>query len=120
MDVTPLIKQGQNIIQSYGNGRIKISGSEFLSPVIVRAEATAQWCVGEYSELTIKDFEAFQDDDVVIIGCGENMAFLPKDLRSDLKAKNITVDVMDTGAACRTYNMLMSDGRNVVAALFPF
>ena len=47
------------------------------------------------------------------------MAFLPKDLRNALRDAGLSVDIMDTGAACRTYNVLMAEGRQVACALLP-
>jgi uncharacterized protein len=120
MDVTPLVKQGQNIVQSYGNGQIKISGQFFDKPVVLRPDAIGNWNVSSFDELNADHFSGFKDDEVVLLGCGERIQFLPPTLRNTLKSQRITVDVMDTGAACRTYNMLLSDGRNVVAAFFPF
>jgi uncharacterized protein len=53
----------------------------------------------------------------LLIGCGARMAFVPRALRDALKAGGIACDGMDTGAACRTYNVLLAEDRRVAAAL---
>ena len=55
--------------------------------------------------------------DVCLLGCGAHMQPLPRDLRAALKDAGLTVDPMDTGAACRTYNVLTGEGRAVAAAV---
>lgn len=124
MDVTPLIKQGQQIIQSYANGRFKINGQSFETPVIVTPDDSFEWDMKRnVSKFEENDFTALldmaDDIDVVLLGCGADMEFLPIPLKNSLKAKGLNVEVMDTGAACRTYNVLMAEGRRVAAALLP-
>ncbi len=124
MDVTPLIKEGQNIIQSYAGGRFRISGELYANAVIVLPDTTMLWTVGADMEgLQLEDFEPLMamksELDVVLLGCGARMAFLDPDLKNSLQNQGVNVDVMDTGAACRTYNVLMAEGRRVAAALLP-
>ncbi|MGH1456892.1 MAG: Mth938-like domain-containing protein [Alphaproteobacteria bacterium] len=126
MDVTPLVRKGQQIIQSYSGGVFKISGVTHSNAVIVFPDGTEEWCVGDVSDvsgLTEDHFSIFLDKsnelDVVLLGTGKVIAFLPRPLRDALKANGLQVDVMDTGAACRTYNVLMAEGRRVACALLP-
>ena len=56
---------------------------------------------------------------MVLIGCGARGGFIPPALRDGLKAQGLVCDAMDTGAACRTYNVLLSESRRVAAALLP-
>ena len=123
MDITPLVKSGQQIIQSYAGGRFKISGQVYESAVIVQPPGTDPWDAPErFADLAFAHFQALIDQadqiDVVLLGSGAKIAFFPPILREDLKQAGLIVDVMDTGAACRTYNVLMAEGRRVVAALF--
>ena len=125
MDVTPLVKAGQQIIQSYASGGFKVSGQAYEGAVVVMPEQTFDWAFkGAFADLSIDDFEIIlqhQDRlDVVLLGCGPSMAFLPSDLRAALKQRGVSVDVMDTGAACRTVNVLIAEGRRVAAVLLPF
>ena len=113
MDVTPLIKEGAQIIQSYGGGQFRVSGQAFEGAVLVYPDKSVSW-------QGAKDFQSLSADDfVVLLGTGSVMKIIPPALRNALKDKGLSVDSMDTGAACRTYNVLMAEGRRVVAALLP-
>ncbi len=127
MDVTPLIKTGQQIIQSYAGGRFKISGELHDGPVIVMPAGTIKWDIksstDDLKNLSIDDFQILTNQaaeiDVLLIGCGSSMQFCPPDLKKLLKDNGLPSDTMGTGAACRTYNVLMAEGRRVAAALLP-
>ena len=54
---------------------------------------------------------------VLLIGCGRKIRPLPESLRAALRAEGMVLEPMDSGAACRTYNILMSEDRQVAAAL---
>jgi uncharacterized protein len=126
MDVTPLVKAGSKIIQSYAGGSFRISGQLYTGPVIVTPDQVIAWdAPQEFSALTLEHFKPLVAScseallDVVLLGAGKNFAILPPALRAALKAQGLSVDVMDTGAACRTYNVLLAEGRRVLAALLP-
>ena len=125
MDVTPLVKQGQQIIQSYAGGIFKVSGEVFKGPVLVQPEASVAWrtSVQDISDLSEDDFSQLlaQADsiDVLLLGCGKEIAFLDKALKQALSDQGLPIEVMDSGAACRTYNVLMAEGRRVAALLLP-
>jgi uncharacterized protein len=124
MDVTPLIRKGQQVIQSYAGGRFRISGQVYEGAVFVYPDEVCAWPeVSTPHYLKTQDFSALidraQDVDVVLLGCGSGIHFLDTELRAALRAKGLVIDVMDTAAACRTYNVLMAEGRRVVAALLP-
>lgn len=124
MDVTPLIRSDLNIIQRYNAQGFRISGKEYGGGVIVSADQVQPWAfTGDASSLTLSDFESLfplaGTVDVLLVGTGKTSSFLLPDLRRALKEKGLSVDVMDTGAACRTYNVLIAEGRLVAAALLP-
>ncbi len=124
MDITPLIPQGRQIIQSYTTKGFKVSGVAFSSAIIVLPSKTAPWMVNKnFADLTVEDFSPFfemaEDIDVVLLGAGGRGGFFPPSLQNHLKQKGLMVETMDTGAACRTYNVLMAEGRRVAAALLP-
>lgn len=122
MDVTPLVAAGQQVIRSYGRGRFVITGVTYSHPVIVFPDRVMRWDFSGHADaLSAKDFSFISGDgenDILLVGCGGVGAFLPE-LRKQLKASGINADFMDTGAACRTYNVLMAEGRRVAAALIP-
>ena len=116
MDITPLIGQGSSIIQSYAEGKFRVSNQVYEGPVIVRIENVAGWQgLDDIPGLVA----ACSDCDVVLLGCGKTVSPETFSLRSVLKAQGLPVELMDTGAACRTFNVLMTEGRRVAAALLP-
>ena len=126
MDVTPLVRSDAQVIQSYAGGGFKISSQHYSGPHCVSIETVTSWphAHGKSAkDLTLEDFQPLIDNrddiDVVLLGTGTKIALLPPAMRAALKQAGLTVEVMDTGAACRTYNVLIADGRRVVAALLP-
>lgn len=124
MDITPTIATGRQIIQRYGDGRFVISGRAFSCPVLVRPERTVEWAdgttdlAGAGASLALL-LEASEGIELVVLGCGPRATPVPPALRQALRERGIAVEPMNTGAACRTYNVLMAEGRQVVAALLP-
>jgi len=124
MDVTPLVGAGKQIIQSYAHAQFRVSGTKYQGAIIVLPDQCLPWSFSkDMAELALDDFKSLtqrkNEIDVILLGCGKNMKFLPMPLRTKLKAAGLNVDIMDTGAACRTYNVLMAEGRRVAAMLLP-
>ena len=121
MDVTPLIPQGRQIIESYGNGGFRVSGETFRGSTLVLPEWSAPWPPASIDELDLASLEAVlaaePPVEVLLIGCGRAMAFIDPDLCAAARARGVALEPMDTGAACRTYNVLMAEDRRVAAAL---
>ena len=122
MDVTPLVKEGAQIIQGYSADGYRVSGELYDGAVLVFPDRTHVWSISnDVKELSAADFQPLFDVsetlDVVLFGTGEKLVFPDADLRRALKDKGLHVEFMDSGAACRTYNVLMAEGRQVVAAL---
>ncbi len=123
MDVTPLLQSGQQIIQSYAGSGFRVSGVAYAGAVLVWPDHTENWAFTDFGQLRVDDFApVFTRDplpDVVLLGTGKTQQFLLPALRQELRAKGLVIEVMDTGAACRTYNVLLAEGRRVVAAMLP-
>lgn len=124
MDVTPLIKSDQQVIQSYKSGSFRVSNALYDHPIFVFPDRTVQWVTEtKPSDMTLDDFKALVEHsselDLILLGCGAGMDFVSASLRKDLKTYGLNIETMDTGAACRTYNVLMAEGRRLVAALLP-
>ncbi|WP_303980715.1 Mth938-like domain-containing protein [Dongia mobilis] len=123
MDVTPLIPAGRQIIETYGDGRFRIANVLHPGSVLVFPARTLMWDVTEMAGVTSQSLGAVIDAakmgevDLLLIGCGARMAMVPGDLRAALRADGIVIEPMDTGAAARTFNVLMAEGRRVAAAL---
>lgn len=121
MEVTPLIPAGRTFIEAYGDGRFRIAGSYHDHPVLVLPDRTLAWPVASFADAGSTSFEPLHGFgvEILLIGCGPRIAMLPRVLREELRSQGIVADVMDTGAACRTYNVLLSEERRVAAALIP-
>jgi uncharacterized protein len=125
VDLTPLIPGGRQIVESYGEGRFRISGQLYRAAVLVFPERTIVWPVSSAGEANLENLEPILTAgrtgavDLLFFGQGRHMSLVPADLRQGLRAAGIVVEPMDTGAACRTYNVLMAEGRRVAAALVP-
>ena len=121
MDITPLIDSDQKVIQSYAKGQFRISGDIYQTSVLVAPHYAMAW--PHSTPLELVDFQPLIDVadsiDIVLLGTGEKTVFLAPELRKTLREAGLHVECMDTGAACRTYSVLMAEGRRVVAALMP-
>ncbi len=121
MDVTPLIPAGRQIIEAYGDGGFRITGSRYEGSRIVFADRVVDWAPDTIEQVDRAALEplllAAERIDVLLLGCGPRQVFLEPDLRKVLRQAGIAVETMDTGSACRTYNVLMAEERRVAAAL---
>lgn len=119
MDVTPLIPAGRQLIQGYGDGGFRISGRRWEGSVLVCPTATVAWAAVTADGASMATLAPLlgTGTELLLLGSGQQMAAMPRRLKADLRAAGIVLDVMDTGAACRTYNVLLSEDRKVAAAL---
>ena len=81
----------------------------------------ADWGVDSFSDINAETLPLIFDmqPELVLIGCGKTQEFLPPVIQALFFQHNIGFEVMTTDAACRTFNVLVAEGRNVVAALLP-
>ena len=111
---------GQNLIRAYAPGRITINEEVYTTSLIVTpGQVVTAWPPVSFADLLAGHFEMIVPlrPEVVILGTGTRLQFPAPSLTRSLVEAGIGLEVMDTGAACRTYNFLMSDGRRVAAAL---
>ena len=121
MKLTRQSAADRQLVQKYGAGGFKVSGVAFEGSVIVTPGETFSWRVASMSDISVANlqplFELAGKLDVCLLGCGLEMMPLGRDIRAALKEAGLSIDPMDTGAACRTYNVLLGEGRAVAAAL---
>ena len=121
VDITPLVPAGHQIIQDYGGGGFRIGGGRHEGSVLVFPTRTLAWPVSAMAELTLDSLAPVTapevDVKILLIGCGREMALPAADLRHALAGRGIAVETMETGAACRTFNVLVGEERAVAAAL---
>ncbi|WP_339632577.1 Mth938-like domain-containing protein [uncultured Sneathiella sp.] len=120
-DISGLPKEGQQLINSYGDEGFRVSGVRYDGSVLVMPEETRPWPIRDIDQLTLESLSdllaASEDIEILLIGCGTSMAFIEDDIRTSLREKGIVIDAMGTGAAVRTYNVLLLERRRVAAAL---
>lgn len=108
------------VIRAYGPGRINVN-DRLLSKSFILAptQVLEDWPPQRFEELSLEHFQLALalGPEILIVGTGATQRFLPPELLAKLSAGGIGVEVMDTAAACRTYNILLSEDRKVVAAL---
>ncbi|MEE8173033.1 MAG: MTH938/NDUFAF3 family protein [Alphaproteobacteria bacterium] len=121
MDITPQIPADRKYIDHYGDGGFRIGGERYEGSVIVAPEQVWPWAVSEMAQLTADSVAAVlaaePPIELLLIGCGARLERIPGDVREAFRARAIIVDGMETGAACRTYNVLMAEERRVAVAL---
>ena len=107
-------------IRGYGPGWIAIDADRIEHSVVIGASGLRQaWNCTRFEELTADHFEllASLNAEVIVFGSGLRNRFPPPAWLRPLMERRLGLETMDTQAACRTYNVLASEGRNVVAAL---
>jgi uncharacterized protein len=115
------IQQRMNLVGRYGTAGIEVNGRMLAGPVILAPGFVHEQWIGSATELAVESLAPVWplEPRIVLLG---GSGFLPdgiKALRSALAARQAALEVMDLGAACRTYNVLAQEDRPVVALLFP-
>jgi uncharacterized protein len=119
MDLTPLVKPGLQVVERYGPAGFRIAGIIYKSPVLVFPERTIEWPGGALNEPGLSAIIEDGAIELLLLGLGRRIAPVPPALRQTLKLHGIAVEPMDTGAACRTFNVVVAEDRRVAAALLP-
>ena len=122
-DNTPGSRPERQLIEAYGAGQFRIGGVTVTGSVIVFPRHTTPWNVSAYEDISTGSLSPVADVheavEVLLIGCGGRMEMPHPEIREFLSGFGIVPDWMDTGAACRTFNVLISEDRAVAAALIP-
>ncbi len=110
---------GANQFTGYGDGYVEINKTRHEGSVLVTIDSITAWPVENVGALADTHFDQIlaANPEVVLLGTGPTLQFPHPRLYKALTARQIGVEVMDTNAACRTFNILMSEGRRVVAAI---
>ena len=112
---------GRAPIDAYGNGGFRFADMSHRGSLLCLPSGVHGWAFSEGDELSLEVLSKVIDDadeiEVLLIGTGSEMRPLPPSLKSSLKAHGIACDPMSTGAAVRTYNIMLSESRAVAAAL---
>ena len=112
--------EGRNAFTGYGEGYVEVNRNRHAQSLVVSGERLiTDWPVASLEGLQADHMAAIVElkPEIVLLGTGARFQFPPPALLAPLYKAGIGVEVMDTPAACRTYNILLGEGRNVVAAL---
>ncbi len=111
--------RGLQLISGYGPGYIAVNHVRYEKCVVVTPQSITAWAVTDFDQITAADFGFIAElkPEVVIFGTGIRQRFPQPGLARALAATGAGVEIMDSRAACRTYNILASENRQVVAAI---
>jgi uncharacterized protein len=123
MDITPAVPENRMMIDSYGPGRFQVRGEAYQGPIIVFPSHVVPWSLTKATDVSLDALSLVQSQDppieVLLLGTGARMEMIPSALRDTIRNAGLAMDIMKTGAACRTFNVLMIEGRRAAAALIP-
>jgi uncharacterized protein len=121
IEIRPAHFPGRAPIDAYGNGGFRFADMSHRGSLLCLPSGIHGWSPIDVKEFTLEHFDKVladaQDIEVLLIGTGDDMRVLPKELRAAFRDAGISVDPMSTGAAVRTYNIMLSESRAVAAAL---
>lgn len=112
--------EGQNIFTAYGEGYVSVNAVRHGSNLVVLPDRLiTEWTKASFETLAVADFDllAALDTEIVLLGTGNQLRFPRPELLRPLIAAQKGLEVMDIRAACRTYNVLIGEGRKAAAAL---
>lgn len=121
MKITLQTGPGVNLVRSFIPGELRVGNDVIHCSCLLTAEALdTGWPPQTLGELTLAHLEQViaQQPEIVLIGSGSKQRFPERSILTSLLSRRIGVEVMDTAAACRTFNILVAEDRRVVAALF--
>lgn len=111
-------QSGPNVISAYGDGGFRVSGVRHEGSLIVLPTDIIPWPITALDQMVREHFEELVGKfEILLIGCGARFDVSPKSAIAKLSGLGFSVDVMDTGAACRTYNVLIAEQRPIATAL---
>ncbi|KQS63216.1 hypothetical protein ASG39_14995 [Rhizobium sp. Leaf371] len=112
---------GRAPIDAYGNGGFRFAGMSHRGSLLLLPSGIYGWEKEEGVPLTSADFDRViaeaGDIEVILVGTGINIRPLSADVKTAFRSRSISSDPMSTGAAVRTYNIMLAEERNVAAAL---
>lgn len=111
--------EGQLLFSGYGPGYVAVNRVRYETSVLVTPASVTEWRVAGFDALVTADFDPVLAlrPELMIFGTGRAMRFPAKPLALAIAEAGVGMEVMDSGAACRTYNILAAEGRKVVAAI---
>ena len=112
--------EGRNLFTGYGEGWVEVNRKRHSASLVVSGDrVVSDWPIASVAELSADHLAAILElkPEIILLGTGRTFAFPDRAKLAPLYNAGLGVEVMDTQAACRTYNILLAEGRNVVAAI---
>ena len=109
------------VVRSFRPGLLRVGDRDITTPVVLSApDLIIPWTPPDLIELSIDDLAAVLDrqPELILLGTGSHHRFPAPELSMYVMRQGVGLEVMDTAAACRTFNVLAAEGRRVAAALF--
>jgi uncharacterized protein len=109
---------GANVVTRYGDGYVVVNQQRFERSLVLMPEhLLTEWEGVTYETLAVQHMEALAalDQEIILLGTGNRLRFPSRDILRPMAGKGL--EIMDVQAACRTYNILMAEGRKVAAVL---
>jgi len=116
------VPAGRQLIERYAAGGLRVSGVIHRGAVLVLPERTLAWAAAAPADISVASLAPVVEHggiEILLLGLGLRMEPVAAELRVALRQAGIALEAMDTGAACRTFNLLLGEDRRVAAALLP-
>ncbi|MFO8151992.1 Mth938-like domain-containing protein [Thioalkalivibrio sp.] len=120
MQITQITGEDQNMITGYGRDHVAVNGVRHTTSLILRPDAILRsWPVADATVLQTGDLSWIREHppEILLLGTGTRQVFPPRAIWRELRMEPWGLEIMDTAAACRTYNLIVAEGRTVAAAL---
>jgi len=118
----PEVAQGSLLVEGYGSGYFKVASRRIESAIVLQARSVRELAARSLDDLVQydpRDWFADEKPEILFLGTGKRFDLPPKALKDLYADAGITLEPMDTGAAARTYNVLLIEGRRVAALMLP-
>jgi uncharacterized protein len=119
MKLTDETQRGTNFIRAYEPGEIRVGERAIHTNCVITADRILDWAPQSVASITLADIEPILElsPEIVLLGTGATQLFPDPSLLGSILSRGVGCEVMTTGAACRTYNVLVGEDRKVAAAL---
>lgn len=121
LDITPVVNDDRLMISSYGEGRFTVNGHKVEGSILLYEKTVEPWAVRTPEDITFESLSKLLDHgenyDILIVGCGEKSKAPPKGLAQAVKEKGLVLEWMTSGSAARTFTVLQTEDRRVLAAI---
>jgi uncharacterized protein len=110
---------GENMFTGYGPGYVAVNNVRYEKSIVVTSAQVTDWNIANFEALGTRDFEFLLtlQPEIVVLGTGSTQRFPAPILSRALAEAGVGFEIMDTKAACRTFNILVAEGRRAVAAI---